>query len=294
MPESYVDLIFPTRGVDLYTGFGAQPPGTTRQGTNVRLYEAITERGRGGSRPGLIKYIADQIPSFPTGSDLVQHLNFVVISVTDSLLSAEPPPVLDPVTGLPPISDPSSVGPPSSWGTGVINDGPPPITGVDAGSRNPGGPGGTPGITPKKVRDKGSGIQPNKNTLVEAPGASSGFCFSGRLLVTVTKPAPDPFNWTGQTPSFFGTLCATLFAQPTTALTTKLNSATAYGGTAGMTLLVAVQTFLSFYVGSDSFATVTQDLISSPGSACSGTGICTGYSVTYSAGTGGGTVINAA
>lgn len=293
MDEAYADLIFPSRGIDLSFGYGAQRPLTTPIATNVRLFEAITERGRGGSRQGLVKYIPTQIPSFPTGSDLVQHLNFVVISVTDSLLTSEPPPVLDPVTGLPPIDDPSSTGPPTSWGTGIINEGPPPITGVDAGSRNPGGPGGTPGITPKKVRDKGSGVQPNKNTLVLVSGGSTGFCFSGRLVVTVTKPPPDPFGWTGQTPSFFGVKCATLFAQPTTALTTQLPSATAYGGTAGMNLLTAVSTFLSYYVGADAYAVVTTDLISSPGSVCTGTGTCSGYSTTYSTGTGVGTVINA-
>ncbi len=81
--EGFQDLKFPLCGVDLSNGFGQQSPRplsgggygmTTPVGQNVRAYDAMTQRGRGGSRPGLEKYATTQL----NGSALIQELNCVV------------------------------------------------------------------------------------------------------------------------------------------------------------------------------------------------------------------------
>lgn len=74
-PDQFADMLFPLHGLNLLQGFGSQPPGTTPVGLNVRTFEVLTQRGRGGSRPGLAKYIPGQIPGGPSK---VQHLNVVV------------------------------------------------------------------------------------------------------------------------------------------------------------------------------------------------------------------------
>lgn len=72
--ESFLDLKFPTKGIDLSQGFGMQQPGTTPSGVNVRAFEPGTQRARGGSRPGLKRYINEQV----NGTNLIQDLNVVV------------------------------------------------------------------------------------------------------------------------------------------------------------------------------------------------------------------------
>lgn len=57
-----VDIRFPERGMDLSDAFGSQPQATTANGTNVRLYEPSTDRARGGSRPGLVRFVDDRLP----------------------------------------------------------------------------------------------------------------------------------------------------------------------------------------------------------------------------------------
>ena len=72
--ESFQELTFPVSGIDSSQEFDRQPPQTTIDGLNVRAFESMTQRGRGGSRPGLTPYIPDK--GLP-GS--VQSLNFVVM-----------------------------------------------------------------------------------------------------------------------------------------------------------------------------------------------------------------------
>jgi hypothetical protein len=72
--ESFLDLHFPLKGLDLSQAFGLQPPDTTPVATNVRAYEPGTLRARGGQRPGLSKYITAQV----NGSHLIQDINYVV------------------------------------------------------------------------------------------------------------------------------------------------------------------------------------------------------------------------
>jgi hypothetical protein len=74
LPESLADLTFPTQGIDLTAEFELQRPQTTPVGQNVRGYETLTQRQRGGSRPGLAQYVPQQV----SGPHLIQHLNYIV------------------------------------------------------------------------------------------------------------------------------------------------------------------------------------------------------------------------
>lgn len=83
MNETYDTWNFPRAGIDLSMGFAKQPnrrmqdgsyARTTRQGVNVRTWEPATTRDRGSSRPGVQKYIPDQV----SGEDWVaQELNLL-------------------------------------------------------------------------------------------------------------------------------------------------------------------------------------------------------------------------
>ena|SRR5437870_2689266 len=64
--DQLIEMGFPKAGIDLSQGFGRQMPRemaneqwgrTTISGLNVRGFEANTQRLRGGSRPGLVKYV---------------------------------------------------------------------------------------------------------------------------------------------------------------------------------------------------------------------------------------------
>ena len=59
-PESFADLPFPKKGIDLSLGYGRQNYGSTVLGQNVRAFEPATNRARGGARPGLSKYLSTQ------------------------------------------------------------------------------------------------------------------------------------------------------------------------------------------------------------------------------------------
>lgn len=83
MDEQFVDLSFPLAGMDVSCPFSRQPPKqlgesfwskTTPEGINVRAFDPITERARGGSRPGLVKYL----PASPFADWLIQELNVIV------------------------------------------------------------------------------------------------------------------------------------------------------------------------------------------------------------------------
>jgi hypothetical protein len=65
-----IEIGFPVKGFDENWPFRAQPPGTTPDALNVRPYDAIAQRLRGGQRGGTSKYIATQ----PNGSLPIQML----------------------------------------------------------------------------------------------------------------------------------------------------------------------------------------------------------------------------
>jgi len=137
--EQFSDILFPVRGVDLYQAFALQRPGTTPVGINVRAYEPSTQRGRGGARAGLVKYIPQQLPlTFnSTATRKIQHLNYIV----------DPTPAgLDDIDS----TDSDAVDDPSDPGTGDTQD--PNDHRVRWHVRR------------RKVRRGGWGRRPNRNT----------------------------------------------------------------------------------------------------------------------------------
>lgn len=99
----------------------------------------------------------------PSGDNLIQHLNIVVMAANVALPGGGEPP------DRPFIYDPSSPGPPESWGPGRT-------------SRTPGAP----------VPEGGSGFPPNKN------GASGGFYHSITFVANdQIKEEGDTFTFTG-------------------------------------------------------------------------------------------------
>ncbi len=58
-------LPFPPKGIDRRDAFDSQAKGTTPDAQNVRFFERATMRGRGGTRPGLTRFIDDQLPHVP-------------------------------------------------------------------------------------------------------------------------------------------------------------------------------------------------------------------------------------
>lgn len=160
MPENIKELPFPLLGIDVSNALSSQRSGTTPSGTNVRGYEPSEDRQRGGARPGLTA-LFEQIPE---GSHLIQMLNTVDPTqeaglLDDSFAWPRAPLPVDgpfPIQGDNPLDTPppdgfdldrSTIGPPASWGTVT--------TGGGVNSRNPG----------RIVREGGSGVWPNKNTL---------------------------------------------------------------------------------------------------------------------------------
>lgn len=128
--EHFADMTFPSRGVNKVSGFQIQLPETTPVGENVRMFEAMTNRARGGSRSGLSQWIEEEV----TGAGLettIQHIGIVVTNDGDAMLGSFN-------TGD--FLDPSSAGPEFSW---------PPLK----FTRNP----------QRFVRAGGDGVQPFKN-----------------------------------------------------------------------------------------------------------------------------------
>ncbi len=98
---TFADLTFPLHGLDNTNEFEIQRPGTTPVGENVRAFEPLTGRGRGGARPGLSRYIDDLV----NGISLIQHLDIVVDPTVDALLETDGP-VDDPSTSNQPHGRP--------------------------------------------------------------------------------------------------------------------------------------------------------------------------------------------
>lgn len=76
--EQPVNMLFPTRGIDLSTAYSAQNPGTTPVGVNVRAFDAGTLRMRGGNRPGLTPFLGADNTSQVNGFNLIQHVGTIV------------------------------------------------------------------------------------------------------------------------------------------------------------------------------------------------------------------------
>jgi hypothetical protein len=108
--EVPAELPFPSGGINLLTEFQEQPPGTTPVGENVRCYDTYEQRARGGSRPGLKKYIPEQLPS---GTNIIQHLNVIVdpqaAGFRQEFVVPDPDWIEDPL-------HPGTFVPPGGWG----------------------------------------------------------------------------------------------------------------------------------------------------------------------------------
>lgn len=74
-PEQFVDLLFPISGVDVSAEFEKQRQATCAVGVNVRAFDPLTNRARGGSRVGLSRYLLDQIGG---GANVFQELTLLV------------------------------------------------------------------------------------------------------------------------------------------------------------------------------------------------------------------------
>lgn len=77
--ERFTDIRFPILGIDVSQELESQRPGTTPSGDNVRTFEKITYRGRGGVRPGLSKFLNDQVAPIPDSNPQpIQNLTVVI------------------------------------------------------------------------------------------------------------------------------------------------------------------------------------------------------------------------
>lgn len=89
-PEQTLDYHFPKAGLHTADAFGRQPTRqvgrgqgqfvrTTADNQNVRSYDVVSGRDRGGSRSGLSKYVADKVPVTLGGTDewIVQSLSIL-------------------------------------------------------------------------------------------------------------------------------------------------------------------------------------------------------------------------
>ncbi len=85
--ETLAEMTFPLQGLNVATVYDQQPPGTAPVGLNVRSYEALTSRARGGSRPGLSQYIPAQVD----GAFKIQHLAVIVDPQAEALPGGTPP-----------------------------------------------------------------------------------------------------------------------------------------------------------------------------------------------------------
>ena len=85
--ERLLALPFPTNGIDRTTGHDRQPPGTTPHAENVRVFAPLGERDRGGSRPGLLRWIDEKVGGF-SSDNVIQHLAGIVWTNNAALLSS--------------------------------------------------------------------------------------------------------------------------------------------------------------------------------------------------------------
>lgn len=90
--DQLIPLPWPTQGFVENTSLTGQPAGTTTDALNVRNYDALDRRLRGGQRTGLEKYLADAV----NGSNSIQAINQSILAfdsnlvIADTVLSPDP------------------------------------------------------------------------------------------------------------------------------------------------------------------------------------------------------------
>jgi hypothetical protein len=72
--QQEVGAIFPVAGLDVTCEFDRQPPDTTPGAGNVRSYDSLLSRKRGGSRAGLSRFVNETV----NGVAEIQHLALLV------------------------------------------------------------------------------------------------------------------------------------------------------------------------------------------------------------------------
>ncbi len=85
MPPEQMELVFPLRGLNENWAFGRQPEGTTPDALNVRAYDSVDSRLRGGQRDGASKYFADVI----NGSNAIQAIDSLTLALDPSAIEVD-------------------------------------------------------------------------------------------------------------------------------------------------------------------------------------------------------------
>jgi hypothetical protein len=250
------ELPFPLKGVDKRLSFSAQPSLTTPLGRNVRAHEPRTLRAKGGSRPGLSRFV-DQSLGGP-----LQGL--FLVATTDAgapwfrALAESPPALPDGYT-----ADPSTAGPQALWGTGTgehtTQTPPPPARGGPGGGEYGGGGPGTQyqsRVPPNRVRTGGTGYPPYKNApRQEIPVVTDP---------TVTDVTPTwPLNHPGRD------VTDPLDSFPLPVVTDTRTGRTVPGGwiftpVAGTTLVVGTQTITANFTPDDNKYTAVKTTFDLP------------------------------
>lgn len=172
MNPTHLPLPFPLRGVDVSTEYELQPELTAPEAANVRGVEPATARERGGSRPGLSRWIDARVGDTEA---MIQCLDAVVTADADALLVAPGNGGGD--GGDDWIPDPSTNNEITN-GADDIND--PDYDPDEPGMRNPG---------PRFVPDGGSGVQPDPHTPSgrdEGAGEEHGWVFVQKKTLSTT------------------------------------------------------------------------------------------------------------
>lgn len=75
------EMVFPSGGLNLVQPSFIVRAETSELAENVRFFESLTKRGRGGSRPGISKFIDEQV----SGNHAIQHLA-AIVTVDEELI----------------------------------------------------------------------------------------------------------------------------------------------------------------------------------------------------------------
>lgn len=79
--EQMEEMLFPEKGIDVHYQEEMRTPDTTGMGNNVRAYESLTQRNRGGMRAGITKYMQGQV----SGTNLIQHITSITTTSGEAL-----------------------------------------------------------------------------------------------------------------------------------------------------------------------------------------------------------------
>ena len=84
-PRQAIPLPFPLKGLDENWAFDKQPEGTAADALNVRPFDAVDHRLRGGQRDGLSKYLTQAV----NGSNHIQTLDQITLALNPNDVEAD-------------------------------------------------------------------------------------------------------------------------------------------------------------------------------------------------------------